>query len=506
MENINHPVDKYFLKGLNNYEANPSAALKKKIFATPSAIKPVKPWYGSGKFVTSFSVIVATLSIVVFSFLYFQGESSGKDSLADKTQEKTTEFTTPAFTRADMNGAGTTSGNDDSDISAEQNIISDSYNTLPSKYEASQNLSYQNQKPEKINQTSPQPLINPLKSDVKKTSTNENAEFLLTGNNTGLQSNVMEPRTKENLIMTRLHPLMPELKISGETFEYNVYKEPEYVLKGLKFIELISGCNFAKHRAYTSESELDNAVNAKQNLLRISCGHEVQLNAVFQRKNFIVKTGLSFNSIGETLKGNYLLANPCNNTDIVFNNFAPYDTLIGGNYFNIDTTGGYYHYFYTQTSQIFISDSVWEWNTAYNQADVFDTLTYVKTDTLPRNTQFNNIRFFEFPVSAGFIVPYRRFSFSLQMSAIPGIFISAKGYNISPSFYPALTPYEIQTFRKITFSAGILAETGYSLTESLSFVLSAYYRHSFTPLYNKNNSINQKAEIYGMRIGLRKLL
>ena len=45
MEKTNHPVDDIFSKGLSDFQVAPLADSKKKIFASPAAIKPIKPWF-----------------------------------------------------------------------------------------------------------------------------------------------------------------------------------------------------------------------------------------------------------------------------------------------------------------------------------------------------------------------------------------------------------------------------------------------------------------------------
>ena len=45
MEKTNHPVDDIFSKGLSDFQVTPLTDTKKKIFLSPAAIKPIKPWF-----------------------------------------------------------------------------------------------------------------------------------------------------------------------------------------------------------------------------------------------------------------------------------------------------------------------------------------------------------------------------------------------------------------------------------------------------------------------------
>ena len=61
MEKTNHPVDDIFSKGLSDFRVAPLADSKKKIFASPDAVKPIKPWFIASK----------NIALIPFMKLYF---------------------------------------------------------------------------------------------------------------------------------------------------------------------------------------------------------------------------------------------------------------------------------------------------------------------------------------------------------------------------------------------------------------------------------------------------
>ena len=80
MENTNHPVDDIFSKGLSNFEVSPSSEVKKNVFSSPAAIKPIKPWY----IVPNILYVSSALLVTSFLLYYFIFNNATKEMVANK--------------------------------------------------------------------------------------------------------------------------------------------------------------------------------------------------------------------------------------------------------------------------------------------------------------------------------------------------------------------------------------------------------------------------------------
>ena len=534
-----HPVDKVFSKGLADYTVSPSADAKKKLFAVPEAIQPIKPWYVSSKYFLYISSAVIIFSAITY-FSFFRNESNttitnNENTLANNSVFLTNEQTNKEYNVSNNNSITKEQENKNHEIpeeNKETNLVTPVSETKETKNEAiyknaKDNNTINNQENKVINNdhineestvySNTDVNINPdIKSDGTEILSDENlAQDLSIENNSaikesqsfelGISNSTSGFQDYSNI--EYMKAIKPELSdFSYSDFVFKTKKEQSYSLKGFWFAEFKMGSFASNYKVNAKENEYENAAIAKQKLLQLSPGNDFQLNAIYQRNNFMFKAGLSYVSYGEKLSGTVLLTNPQLTTDISFNSNAPYDIIIGGNYYNIDTTGGYYHYYYTQTSHIEVSDSSWEWNTQNVLADVYDTTQHTIFDTLPENYSYNNIRFIEVPFSVGFVKPYGKFSLGISASLSPGVFVAVKGSNMDITNYPALENYQKNTLQKLIVSAGANFEIGYQINESIMLSFEPFYKRSLLKLYNESNKINQSFDSYGFRIGIRKLL
>jgi hypothetical protein len=602
MEKTNHPVDNIFSKGLSDFQVAPLDETKKKIFASPAAIKPIKLWYIASK-----NIIIISSALLVSSFLfyYFFFDYSTKEIVnnAQNNIVANTINTNSVTTNIQKNDINNNSHNKGTDIKNNIKITNDlnkiknntansSANTNPVDVSKDENngvshtstpLSMTNSinKQDQGKQLSMTTPLNETKNNTKKSSVNTNiapvnqsvpenktnastslsvtitldkqtnttnnnniANKQLNNNstqnvttntnyssannvkpdiannqnygvnisananfgvNSHLNNNLVTQNSDEEPFSFLLKRTIPYINngISSEFLFSN--KESEYHLKGLWFVEVKAGGMVSNYKVKGKDAEWDNAAQAKQDLLATSFGYDVQLNAVHQRNNWIIKGGLSYVNYGETIKGNALLTNPHNKTNINFNN-GPYDVIIGGNYYLIDTIGNYYHYTYTQTDHIYKSDSTLAWETQNVLADVWDTTNVTLFDSLPKTKLNNSIRYVEIPLSVGYFIPYGRFTVGINATVTPGYFLNVKGSNMNAEQYPAIEPYQKSIIKKFTLSAGAELELGYQINERLMVCFSPFYKKSLFPMYNDGNPINQKVSHYGFRVGIRKLL
>jgi len=544
----NNKIDELFSKGIEGFSVSPSNDLKKKVFASPSAIKPLKPWYmGANGLLLAGSIITVSVILIYFGINYNNNykntaiynnninnytnknyklinssynisQNKNSDSkneisnIATKNNQEinninninqTTLFTKPKLkvpnTAPSAHGSclhePTTqkSKNDKevpntNDITNNTNNFSELTNTVKS---SELNESENNSQPPLVRVPTNQ-TTTPLVSDFN----NQTSSTLFTLRHSELVSE------SAIILMNSLFPtILPQ-----QYAEYMklISEKPAHYKKGLWYIEANSGMFLTNYKVTTNNNEYTSAKNAKQVMLKTSFGCEMGINAVYQQKKVVFKAGLSYSNIGEKLSGKIFLNNPYNTTSINYNG-GYYETIINGNYYDIDSTS-YYHYTYTQDSIIHVSGSTLAWDTHNRPVDVLDTVNITKYDTIPETVLYNKIRYVQVPLSVGYAFPFGRFGCTILATVTPGYFVKVNGSQMSVTNYPAIEPYSKNTIKKFALSAGIGVEFNYHLNETLIIGIEPYFRKSILGMYNKDYKLNQNANNYGFRLSIRKLL
>lgn len=547
MKNIEN-IDELFSKGLEEYKITPSPEVKKKVFSSPEAIKPNKPWYINNVFYFAVSFIALSSLLIYLGFFYHND--------ANKTSSSTIKNTNNV---AILNHSKTVSAINNVNKNEEQKTqhpqsknqevqpenqgsnnlseIKPLKNRVPELTENNVHPTKQIQKPAhpetieitenpiRENDTVTQPSTG-NKIPATETNSNKNistseTETKTSANNGALTENRIE--TKENaeiyavaqktslsipeaqtilLFMDRKMFLLPTQPI----FE-NVNLKPEsssYYQKGLWYAEVVSGVFMSHYKVTMDNDEWKPARDAKQQMLKPSLGYEAGVNVVYQQKRWAFKGGLNYANYSEKLSGNILLSNPHQASLITYNG-GYYETIINGIYYDIDSTS-YEHYTYTQTDHIYATDSTLAWNTHNRPVDVTDTTHVTRFDTLPKTVFYNRISYVEMPLSVGYAFPQGRFSFIVSASVIPGYFVSVYGLQMNTGNYPALEPYLKNTIKKFTLSAGLGVEINYRLNETWIFGVEPFYKKSLWGIYSNEYKINQHVAGYGFRMSIKKLL
>ncbi|MBI5539179.1 MAG: hypothetical protein HY951_03915 [Bacteroidia bacterium] len=563
MEENKHPVDNLFSKGIEGFQMEPSPEIKRKVFASPSAIKPIKPWFiGINWMLITVSVIATASFIIYFGFNNnIQSNNTAelnKNNITNSAIEITNTQNTnsnienenaikqenkkvvvalsqsPEHVDGGVKGSATENNENDVKISKANNNIKNINETV--KYENINTIAPEpidklktNYKTENKNIENKQIAENNNKEISKdKITTNSVAEKsntdkqVVENNSSDLANNSANTKDKFELSLSSSSQIEFQIEkssillfmerktillLSQQIAECMklLSEKPAHFNKGLWYAEIKVGAFDSKYKVKSKSDEFKPAADAKQEMLKPSIGYDFGTNVVYQRNKLIFKAGLNYNNYGEKLSGNLFLTNPYNSEQINFVN-NPYDVIVNGNYYNYDTLGSYYHYTYVQTDQIIKVDSVLAWHVQKVLVDMYDTTNVTKFDTLPKTTIYNNIKYFEVPLSFGYVFPMRRFNIAVNANIAPGYFIAVSGSQMNTENYPALEPYSKTTIQKFTLSAGVSFELGYMINESLTLIAEPYYKRSLLPMYSSKSNINQSNQNFGFRIGIRKLL
>lgn len=561
MDKTKHPVDDLFSKGIEGFQMEPSPDIKKKVFASPAAIKPIKPWFIGINWMLITVSVIATASLIFYFGFYYNGQLNTISDLKNNVNTNTTienenkqSLSSVSDNNLDADGSTPLNINSSKQIGeskVENNAVVNNIKTNDVVEENAVSKQITNTKGNKnqnvvdLSLTPPSIKTDNLqKSDVintnkqKITKQDANIENNITASliagansseksiNDNLEENYTNTSFSSNLNAT-VNPssnvtLNTELDKSSILFlmdkkfiklnpeqcsEYMklFIEKPAHYNKGLWYAEIKAGAFVSKYKVNSKSDEFKPAADAKQELLKPAIGYEFGANAVYQRNKLIFKAGISYNNYGEKLSGNLLLTNPHNSEQINFVN-NPYDVMLNGNYYNYDTLGSYYHYTYTQTDIIIKTDSVLAWHVQKVLVDMYDTTNVTKFDTISKTNINNSIRYFEVPLSFGSVFPLGRFNIAVNANIAPGYLLAVRGWQMNTADYPAIEPYSKTTIQKFTLSAGVSFELGYMINESLTLIAEPYYKRSLLPMYSSKNNINQTNQNFGFRIGIRKLL
>ena len=544
----NNKIDELFSKGIEGFSVSPSNDLKKKVFASPSAIKPLKPWYmGANGLLLAGSIITVSVILIYFGINYnnnYKNTAIYNNNINNYTN-KNYKLINSSYNISQNKNSD--SKNEISNIATENNQEINNINNInqttlftkpklkvpntapsahgsclhePTTQKSKNDKEVSNTNDITNNTNNFSELINTVKSSelnesennsqspLVRVPTNQTTTSLVSDFNNQTSSTLFTLRHSELvsesaiILMNSLFPtILPQ-----QYAEYMklISEKPAHYKKGLWYIEANYGMFLTNYKVTTNNNEYTSAKNAKQVMLKTSFGCEMGINAVYQQKKVVFKAGLSYSNIGEKLSGKIFLNNPYNTTSINYNG-GYYETIINGNYYDIDSTS-YYHYTYTQDSIIHVSGSTLAWDTHNRPVDVLDTVNITKYDTIPETVLYNKIRYVQVPLSVGYAFPFGRFGCTILATVTPGYFVKVNGSQMSVTNYPAIEPYSKNTIKKFALSAGIGVEFNYHLNETLIIGIEPFYRKSILGMYNKDYKLNQNANSYGFRLSIRKLL
>ncbi|HNW89347.1 MAG TPA: hypothetical protein PKN48_06765 [Bacteroidales bacterium] len=212
-----------------------------------------------------------------------------------------------------------------------------------------------------------------------------------------------------------------------------------------------------------------------------------------EKKHFFFDFGVQYSHFSENIKSDDLLINPQSQQ---FYNFA-------GQTMNIDTGGGYYHYFWICDSIIRIIDSVWTWKIDSSFTDNYDTINTTVYDTLNNPEWKNSYTFIELPFSVGWQYNFGKINVGLKTGPILSMLIGTKGF--IPAYMNDQTTQnavdtEFRNFR-IGLSWQVSAVVSYFISERILIECQPYSRFTITGIKSssgytlKNNSLGLMAGI-----------
>lgn len=219
-------------------------------------------------------------------------------------------------------------------------------------------------------------------------------------------------------------------------------------------------------------------------------------------KHLIFQGGISYINYTDEFIYKELLVNP-RQKYFTYQNDNPYNYVDNGNYYLIDTIGGYWHYTYLLDSIIHVKDSIWIYKTDTQIVNAFDTILGTIYDTSKNKKLINYYSYFEIPVMAGYEIPYKNFDFAIKGGIITSILISANGDNTTQSNDELVPINGYIPFRKLYFSWIISLQANYLVSECWNLFAEPYYRQGIGSMLKNNTVINHGIRAYGTRFGIK---
>ena len=221
----------------------------------------------------------------------------------------------------------------------------------------------------------------------------------------------------------------------------------------------------------------------------------IGINVRAEKRHLFFDFGLQYANFTEKISSNQLKYNPQNLEDINF---------LGQN-LNIDTSGGYQHYYYMSDTAIRIVDSVWTWNTDSSLVSMYDTIHTKKYDTLRNTSWKNTYSFIEIPLSVGWQQSFGRMNLGFSTGPIISMLITTKGsmpYNLVESPTLIATTDEFKKYR-FGMSWQISAFTNYQITNRMLLELSPYFRFNVLGIKSSGSESKLKSNSFGFQLSVR---
>lgn len=226
------------------------------------------------------------------------------------------------------------------------------------------------------------------------------------------------------------------------------------------------------------------------------------INFNMNNKHFLIQAGISVAKVTDEFTYASLLLHPRQKFVFTQNN-NPYNYVDNGNYFLIDTPGGYWHYTYVSDSMIHVSDSIWQSIIDTNLVSIYDSTLKTVYDTLKNKKLRNTYSYFEIPVMVGYEVSLGNFDFALKGGIITSFLINTSGNNTTYNTGELNSISTYLPFEKVFFSGIISVSVNYNITDHWGVYAEPYYRQSLSGMLQNNNILNQRVNAYGARFGLR---
>lgn len=327
-------------------------------------------------------------------------------------------------------------------------------------------------------------------------ATNEGDTPALTSNTINPDNQIQKTDSSQLLIVLK----NDSTSITNDTI-FNFKGEQVFIKSKVLSIEAYGTELF--HQSSYSAAGGESKVFAMQrnNALTPLPGFAYGVNFNITSKHFLIQAGIGCTKISDEFSYASLLLNPRQQQFISQNN-NPFNYTHNGNYFLIDTIGGYWHYTYMQDSLIHIKDSVWVNQIDTHLVHVFDTTQKTVFDTLKNKRMKNSYLYFEIPVMAGYEVSYKKFDFAVKGGIITSVLIAANGENTTNG--NELLPINAYLpFKKIYFSWIVSLSANYRFSEYWGIYAEPYYRQGIGSMLIKNTILNQTIRAFGIKCGIK---
>jgi len=216
-----------------------------------------------------------------------------------------------------------------------------------------------------------------------------------------------------------------------------------------------------------------------------------------EKRHFFFDFGIQYAHISEKIHSQNMILNPRDEQHI----------NLSGQTVNVDTNGGYYHYYYICDSVIHVLDSIWTWRVDSTMITLYDTSFTKLYDTLKNPSWKNSYTFIEIPFSAGWQYNFGKINIGIKTGPLLSMLIASKGYIPQYLGEDAEMTSLNDEFKKFRFGLSwqVSALASIFLNERMVLECQPYGRFSLSSIKSVSG-YNIKNNSFGVIIGIRYFL
>ncbi|MBU0489080.1 MAG: hypothetical protein KKA07_16175 [Bacteroidetes bacterium] len=269
-------------------------------------------------------------------------------------------------------------------------------------------------------------------------------------------------------------------------------------------VEIFGGCTGNLTSFKSTDVELQPFVDQMKNAFKPEFS-PVLAGASFglHLRNISFSGGFQYLSFTEEYNYGDILSNPQEKWDLEFNG-ARFDFEETGQFYRIDTTGGYYHYTYIADSIVHVWDSSYVYKTDTSQVDVFDSIRSVYYDSLKNQVVKTRFSVFEFPITMGFSIGGGKILWEARVGVIPRWIKGVSGEMFSlDDKYERVNPEDIIPYKQFSLAGMASLSASYFISEKMAIFGEAFCRRDVFSVINKDFSMSKKNTMFGLKAGLK---
>ena len=257
-------------------------------------------------------------------------------------------------------------------------------------------------------------------------------------------------------------------------FSVDVFYSPMFISNTISNFNF--GDDFSSYLDFRNKSETFNV------------SHRIGFLGNVYLGSYGISTGISFSFLSQDY--NYDLTQTQVDKNITYD-------IMQNTEWEVEVIDTFYQVTPTDTNMIIVTDS-----TQITSYDSTEIIRYDTTKTGEKLDGTNKFRYLEIPLIANYTFYVDKFDFTLKSGLITSLLIHENGKSLM-----AINPKEVSAlndipYAKIGFSIYLGIKARYNYNEAISIFAETYYIKSIKSSYEKNFTLKQYIDRYGLKLGV----